>query len=97
MMTNGRAVRGHEWQRRGGHDVDDGRQLLGGVGDPDDDGGAALVEAASPGMITRPLRAARSRGIEMVDGMEQLLYERERRPLCRLVEGPRVPPHRVLR
>jgi hypothetical protein len=34
-------------------------------------------------VITRPLRAARSCGIEMVDCIEKLLHEREReRPLC---------------
>src|SRR6266508_1559246 len=33
---------------------------------------------ASSGVITRPLRAARSCGIEMVDCIEKLLHERER-------------------
>src|SRR5215207_6412413 len=74
-----------------------------GVGDPDDDCGAALVEAAvedRPGVVVAGIAG---RDHPTVEGSAQprdrdgglhaaAPYEQERRPWCWLVEGPPVPP-----
>jgi hypothetical protein len=82
------------------HDARD----VGGVGDPDDACGAALVEAAvedRPGVV---VAGVAGRDHPTVEGSAQLRdrdgglheaapYERAE-AVCWLVEGPRVPPHR---